>query len=113
MPVIRVFVMGLTSMLNDIVQTVVADRPDLTLAGAIADADFARAAAAEPDVVVAPLDRLTPAAIGAFLSARCRARVLGIAADGRTAAIYEMRPHRTALGELGTGTLADALAGGR
>jgi hypothetical protein len=113
MPVIRVFVMGLTSMLNDIVQTVVADRPDLTLAGASDDADFTRAAAADPDVVVAPLDRLTPAVIGTFLSARCQARVLGIAADARTAAVYELRPHRTALGELGTDLLADVLAGGR
>jgi len=113
MPVKRVFVMGMTSMLNDIVRTVVAGRPDLTLAGTSDDADFARAAAADPDVVVAPLDRLTPDAVDDFLSSRCRARVLGIAADARTAAVYELRPHRTALGELGTDMLADVLAGGR
>jgi hypothetical protein len=113
MPVIRVFVMGLTSMLNDIVQTVVVDRPDLTLAGTSDHADFAAAAAAHPDVVVAPLDRLSPEAIGPFLSTHCRVRLLGIATDARVAAVYEMRPHRTALTDLGTDMLADVLAGRR
>ena len=111
MPVTRVFVMGLTSMLNDVVRVVVDGRPDLALAGTSADADFARAAAVHPDVVVAPLDRLTLGAVGTFLSAHCRARVLGIAADARTAAVYEMRPYRTAVGELGTDGLGDLLAG--
>ena len=109
MPVTRVFVMGLTAMLSDVVRAVVSSRPTLLLVGESPVTDFQRAAASRPDVVVASLDQLTDAELTRFLTAHCHARVLGLAGDARAAALYEMRPHRTPLGELGTEALASAL----
>lgn len=109
MPVTRVFVMGLTGMLSEVVQAVVSSHPTLLLVGDSPVMDFDQAAASRPDIVVAPLDRLTDGELTAFLSARRRTGVLGLAGDARTADLYEMRPHRTRLGELGTEALAIVL----
>lgn len=116
MPITRVFVMGLTAMLDEVVRAVVADHPPLLLVGDSPVADFDRAARSAPDIVVAPLETLTDAALTGFLSAHCRTGVLGLAADAGAAALYEMRLHRTPLGELGTAALAAVLdrpSGGR
>jgi len=109
MPITRVFVMGMTSMLNDVVQAVVSSHPALVIVGESPVTDFHMAAASRPDIVVAPQDELSDTELYAFLSAHCRAGVLGLAIDSGTATLYEMRPHRTSLGELGTEDLAAVL----
>jgi hypothetical protein len=109
MPVTRVFVMGLTAMLSEVVRTVVANHSTLLLVGESPVTDFDRAAASRPDIVVAPLDLLSDGDLTTFLQQHCRAGVLALARDASTAALYEMRPHRTPLGELGTEALATAL----
>lgn len=109
MPMTRVFITGLKPMLSDVVRAVVANDPALSLVGECAAVDLDRAAPAEPDLVVLPLDQATDADLYAFLATHCRTGVLGLAADGRTAAVYEMRPHRTSLGDLGIDGLAAAL----
>ena len=108
MPITRVFVMGLTSMLSDVVQAVVSDHPSLQLAGESPVTDFGRAAASRADVVVAPQHELTEAEVTTFLTEHCRVGVLGLTTEG-TATLYEMRPQRRSLGALGTEGLADAL----
>ena len=108
--------MGLRPMLSDVVRAVVANDPALSLIGESADVDLSRAVPAEPDLVVVPLDATVDADVHAFLSRHCGTALLGMAGDGRTSVLYEMRPHRTPLGDLGIEGLAAALhrtAGGR
>lgn len=109
MPITRVFVMGLTSMLSDVVQAVVSDHPSLELVGESPVTDFGVAAASRPDIVVAPQDELTNDDVYAFLTEHCRVGVLGLTTDSGKATLYEMRPHRTALGAIGTEDLGAAL----
>ena len=109
MPITRVFVMGLTSMLSDVVQAVVSDHPALELAGESRVVDFALAAASRPDIVVTAQDELAEAEVTAFLTEHCRVGVLGLTTDSGTATLYEMRPHRRPLGALGVEDLAAAL----
>ena len=109
MPITRVFVMGLTSMLSDVVQAVVSNHPSLELVGESPVTDFGVAAASRPDIVVAPQDELTHDQVNAFLAGHCRVGVLALTVDSGKATLYEMRPHRTALGTVGTEDLASAL----
>ncbi|NMO55172.1 hypothetical protein HH310_28805 [Actinoplanes sp. TBRC 11911] len=110
MPV-RVFVMGLTQMLSEVVRAVVASRSTLVLVGESPVTDFERAAASRADVVVAPLHRFTDGDLSAFQSTHCRVRVVRLADDARNAVLHEMRPHQTPLSDLGTETLAAVLVG--
>jgi hypothetical protein len=109
MPITRVFVMGLTSMLSDVVQAVVSIHPGLTLVGESPVIDFWLAAASMPDVVVAAQDDVSDADLAAFLGEHCRAWVLALAVDSGRATLYEMRPCRMPLGDVGTDELAGAL----
>jgi hypothetical protein len=105
----RVFVMGLTSMLSDVVQAVVSNHPGLTLAGESPVVDFRLAAASTADVVVAAQDGVSDADLTTFLFEHCRTGVLALTVESGRATLYELRPHRTPLGELGTDELAGAL----
>ena len=109
MPITRVFVMGLTSMLSDVVQAVVSNHPDLTLVGESPVVDFRSAGASRPDIVVAAHADVSDADLTTFLFEHCRTGVLTLTVDSGRATLYEMRPHRTPLGELGTDELAGAL----
>ena len=116
MPVTRLFSMGLQKMLSDVVRAVVASDPTLVLVGESTTVDFGLAARSEADLVVVPLDRFTDAELDRFLRTHCGTGLLGLAGDAMSATLYEMRPHRTALGELGVEALAAALTrtpGGR
>ena len=109
MPVTRVFVMGLTTMLSEVVRAVIASRPTLALVGESPTADFVRAAGATPHVVVAGRDGLAEADVVTFLRAYGPVEVVTLGADGRTATCWELRPHRTDVAEVGVETLAGLL----
>jgi hypothetical protein len=49
------------------------------------------------------------AALRELVCERPRLRALAVGGDGNEAALYEVRPHRTALGELSSATLLDAV----
>jgi hypothetical protein len=67
--------------------------------------DPATVAAARPDVVVVGVDDASEQAIADVLFASRAVRVLGVSSDAADATLYELRPLRVSLGELGIDAL--------
>jgi hypothetical protein len=68
---------------------------------------------AEPDVVVAAADSVSEAGVIDLLGRRFRIRIVGISQSATEATLFEMRPHRISLGEVGLETLRTVLGGGK
>lgn len=111
----RVLLLGMPTMLRQILRRIAADAPDLDVVAELPDVelDSPDVLTAEPDVVIAGTDRATEEAVAGLFHQRHAPRVLGISADGRQAILYEMRPHRVPLGELAPTTLIAAVRGDR
>lgn len=110
-PPIRVLVMGLPPMLGDVVRTVVARDPALLLVGDRCEPDRDSVARCRPDVVVTSVGEGEESEVIDMLASTPKLRVLGVVTGTGQAALYEMRPHRMPLGELGLDSLAAVLAG--
>ena len=101
-------------MLCDIIKEVVTSEPDLQIVGQLAArVDLAGAVdQTRADVVVVGLrDHELPSDCLALFDSHPRTRLLGIAADGRRAFLYELRPQRTPLGEVSPAGLIEAIRG--
>lgn len=111
----RVLLLGMPTMLGQILRRIAADAPELDVVAELPDVelDSPEVLTAEPDVVIAGADRATEEAVASLLYQRRGLRVLGISADGRHGILYEMRPHRILLGELAPATLIAAVRGDR
>ena len=107
----RVFLMGLRPMLGELIRTVVQAEPELTLVGWTAATDLRAAERARADVVVLSLARTSDADVVAQLAGAPGLRIVGIVPGSGMATLYEMRPHRQFLGELGLARLTAALLG--
>ena len=101
--------MDLQPRLRDIIVDAVIDEPDLEITGMDlrSDLDLARL---DADVVIAgasePGDSPVPSRL---LSIAPRISVLMVAASGRTAALYELRPRKTPLGDVTAAGLIAAI----
>ncbi len=101
--------LALPRMLNDIVVSMLATEPDIEVVDSAAatgpiDADV--------DVVILNLeDSQRFGSLQQLLVDHPRLRIVAIAADGRRISLYEMRPHRTALGELSAAGLVALVRG--
>jgi hypothetical protein len=86
-------------MLADVIGSTAASAGDVAVVG---DVDAAGAAdvlrVVETDVVVVGRDE--PELVAGLLAIRPSVKVLAVIDDGRDAALYELRPHKEALGEL-------------
>jgi DNA-binding NarL/FixJ family response regulator len=99
-------------MLSDIITDIVTSQADMEIVGSVADARALAATVAEVDadvVVVGLPDAELPAQYASLLGARPQTRLLGVSGDGRRAFLYELRPHRTALGEVSPQALVEAI----
>jgi hypothetical protein len=99
---VRVALLDLPQMLRAIVEDILDQADDVTVTEAPANDDA--------DVVIlgAHEDEL-PAAGRAQLERRPTAKVLTINGHGRNAYLYELRPHKTPLGEISADTLLAAV----
>jgi hypothetical protein len=108
---IRVVLAEMPRMLRDIVQNMLGGVPDvaLTTAPVRVDGLDEMLAALEPDVVI--LDEASSRGddFAALLFAHPRLRLVAISGDGRDAHLYELRPHRVALGALSPTALIDVV----
>src|SRR5262245_29899607 len=99
------------TMLREIIREVTAKVADIDivaeLAGSLDDSEDVMAA--RPDVVVVGAEHASDAAVTGLLRRCCGVRVLGITLDGAQTTLYEMRPHRVALGELGPAALVSVI----
>ncbi|HEY0150514.1 MAG TPA: hypothetical protein VGB92_00860 [Longimicrobium sp.] len=110
-PLIRVALAVEPPVLRDVLREILAQAPDLVLLdGAPPPVDGSREVPAHADVVVitdpSPENETVPALM---LYRSPRTRVLALSGDARHAFLYELRPHRTPLGELGRERLLAAV----
>jgi len=108
----RILLVEMPRMLCDIITDVVGSQPDMVVVGELPErADLIPAVdRTQADVVVLGLrDSELPDDCTPLFDAHPRSRLLGVAADGRRAFLYEMRPQRTPLGEVSPQGLLDAI----
>jgi DNA-binding NarL/FixJ family response regulator len=108
----RILLVEMPRMLCDIITDVVASQPDMVVVGELPErADLLPAVnRTRADVVVLGLpDSDLPNECGPLFDAHPRSRLLGVAADGRRAFLYELRPQRIPLGEVSPQGLLDAI----
>ena len=99
-------------MLCDIIAHAITSESDMEVVGEVDDrAHLGTAAqATDADVVILQIDGLElPAECGALFDARPRIKLLGVAGDGRRTFLYDLRPQRTALGEVSPQRLVEAI----
>ncbi|MGC2776548.1 MAG: hypothetical protein WA418_13045 [Bradyrhizobium sp.] len=109
---IRILVAGMPRMLVDIIEDIVASEPDLTIVGEI-DRSTELASAARrtrADVVISrQADSDMEADEMALLLIGRPPKVVAITDDGRQGFVYELRPHRSPLGEMSVERLIAAI----
>jgi DNA-binding NarL/FixJ family response regulator len=101
-------------MLCDIVRETVQHQSDMTVVGEFGPGAAFQAATKQIGADVVIVGTTTPDDItipGQLLAVLPRARVLALAVGGRSAVMYELRPHRTELGEVSPQVLVDAIRG--
>jgi hypothetical protein len=107
---VRVLIFPLPTLLHDILHKLLAEVGAVQVVDYDGEAGLAEAASdTAADLVIAEERDAAPAAACALLRARPQARALAVSHDGRSGVIYELRPHREAVGELSTATLQAAI----
>lgn len=109
---IRVVTAELPQILSDIIGTVFESAGDIHMVGhATSRAELLELAQQlHPDVVILGMADSVPTALSWDLYASDPLlRVLGVVGDGRQTFVYELRPHRTPLGELSPDALVAAV----
>ena len=100
---IRVVTAELPRILNDIIGSVFESAGDIRLIGQAASHSelLELACRLRPDVVIVGMEESGPPAFGWDLYINDPLlRVMGVMGEGRQTFVYELRPHRTVLGEL-------------
>lgn len=105
---IHIVLLGMPTMLREIVRTVIEEAPEMDVIAVLPSGDLRQALDLDPDVLISGGDEAD-----AFLKERCAARAIAISDDGRTATLCEMRPHRESLAELSAERLAEVIRGAR
>jgi hypothetical protein len=109
-PPIRILLVRLPRMLSDLITDIVRRESDVAVVGDLADAGGVGDAITRTGasfVIVGLDDGDLPAAWVPVLRDHPTVRLLGLSAQGRTAYLYELRPHAVPVGELSTDLLVD------
>ncbi len=99
-------------MLRDIIERLLAPEEDIEVVGEVTqrEALLATAGRLHPDVVILGVqDEQLPDVASALFADHPSMRLLGVSGNGRTAFLYEMRPHRVPLGEVSPEELVRAI----
>ena len=99
-------------LLREIIARAVAGQPDMEIVDDLPPDDLAPEALrrAGADVVISA-GYHDSATVDRLLCELPRLKVLVVSADGRETALHELRPTRTALGEVSPRTIVDAIRG--
>jgi DNA-binding NarL/FixJ family response regulator len=112
---LQILLVDMPLMLRELIEEAVAAQPDMNVVAAIPDAGSLLTATREkqPDFVLFGVNQEDakgfPAACLALLGESPRTQALGIEAIEGHAYLYELRPQRTALGEVGPEDLVTAI----
>jgi hypothetical protein len=109
---VEVVLIDLPEVLSDIVVAILERDPDVRIAAQLRSERQPLGSIVGPFVDVAIVGgdgEPLAAAVHELLCRRPRLRALTVGGDGREAWLYELRPHRTALGEVSPHTLLEAV----
>ena len=110
----RIVLFDLPRITREIIEQAVEGEPDMVIVDGLADyaSLFDVVERSAPDFVISGQD-YELAEVCAVLSRRPRLRVMVVVGDGREAALYELRPTRTPLGEISPKAIVEAIRGTR
>ena len=104
---IRVFVEDVPELVRDLLRHAISSQPDMELVqGRI---DPVPVETSDPDVVVATQRAADVQSVSRILARWPRSEVLMITVDGRQAALFQLKPHRTELLEMSPAELTNAI----
>jgi DNA-binding NarL/FixJ family response regulator len=96
--------------LRDVIRETVSSEPDLDIVSEYeAGVDAAAVEQDAADVVLAGHQAIAQADLGSLLASARRPRVFELSSDGKDATVYELRVHRSQLGELSPAALVEAI----
>jgi len=97
-------------LLREIVREAIVREPDLDLVAEHEDVDVrAIVALHDPDFVIVGEDAASEQDVRAIVGEGRGLRALEVQSDGGESVLYELRPHRIALGEISSDTLVRAI----
>jgi hypothetical protein len=105
---VHVLLIALPEMLSEIVREILSHEPGIAIAAEVADVSAAEVRPADVAIVGSDGEEL-PDPWEELLFEHPRMKVLTVSSDGRTTFLFELRPHREALGEVSPATLIDAV----
>jgi hypothetical protein len=109
---VNVVLIDLNALLTGIVEGILEGDPQVRILSRLRSRQSLRSAVGGTRIDVAIVSgegETLDAALRELVCERPRLRALAVGGDGNEAALYEVRPHRTALGELSSATLLDAV----
>jgi DNA-binding NarL/FixJ family response regulator len=107
----RIVLVDMPRILREIIEQAVGGEPDLELVQARSEPGLRAAVESSgADFVISGAD-YDFAEVARLLEERPRLRVLAVTGDGREGFLYELRPTRTALGEVSRQTIVNAIRG--
>jgi hypothetical protein len=108
---VRILLVDMPRLVRDIVETAARSDPGVEVVGVLGDVDAVAASAGDAEVIVVGVEhRELPDACRALLDERAASlRLLGIEARDGGAYLYELRPRRSALGELSPAGVVEAI----
>jgi len=105
----RIVLIDMAPLLREIVREAIVREPDLELVAEHDDIDIRTVVELEdPDFIIVGEDA-ADGDVRALVGAGRGLRALEVQSDGRESVLYELRPHRIALGEISSETLVRAI----
>jgi len=97
-------------LLREIVREAIVREPDFDLVAEHDDVDVRTVLELDdPDFIIVGEDAASEPDVRALVGARRGLRALEVKSDGRESVLFELRPHRIALGEISSDTLVRAI----
>lgn len=100
----------MSPLLREIVREIIVREPDLEIVAEHATMDVDEAVERDdPDFVIVGPDAATDGRVRSLVGAGLGLRALEVHSNGKESVLYELRPHRVALGEISSDTLLRAI----
>jgi DNA-binding NarL/FixJ family response regulator len=106
----RILLTEMKPMLREIVRDSLVGEPDMEIVGYADDPEQVFRSIQDADVVIVGAREPNDSTLAReLLRASSSTRVLAIAANGRSASMWQLRPHRVPLGEVSPASLVNAI----
>jgi hypothetical protein len=100
----------MSPLLREIVREIIVREPDLEIVAEHESIDVGEAVERDdPDFVIVGEDAASEGSMRSFVGADLGLRALEVHSNGKESVLYELRPHRIALGQISSDTLLRAI----